>query len=66
MTELDSKISKRPTEEQVDLKISKVDTKIGGLEKKIGDLKVWVLTILLFSIAMPVIMFLLNFYMRKP
>ncbi|OTA16539.1 hypothetical protein Xbed_03466 [Xenorhabdus beddingii] len=59
MADLDSKVSKRPTEEQIDLKISKVETKI-------GDLKIWILTILLFSIAMPVIMFLLNLYMRKP
>ncbi|MDE9536556.1 hypothetical protein [Xenorhabdus bovienii] len=59
VTELDSKVSKRPTEEQVELKVSKVETKISGL-------KIWFLTILLFSIAMPVIMFLLNLYMRKP
>ncbi|MDE9570980.1 hypothetical protein [Xenorhabdus bovienii] len=59
VAELDSKVSKRPTEEQVELKISKMDKKIDGL-------KVWFLTLLLFSIAMPVITFLLNLYMRKP
>ncbi|CDG87258.1 hypothetical protein [Xenorhabdus bovienii] len=59
VAEIDSKVSKRPTEEQVELKVSKVETKISGL-------KIWFLTILLFSIAMPVIMFLLNLYMRKP
>ncbi|MDC9615849.1 hypothetical protein PSI19_18640 [Xenorhabdus khoisanae] len=52
MDSLSSSVDKKANSDQV-------DTKIGGL-------KVWFLTLLLFSIAMPVIMFLLNLYMKKP
>lgn len=33
---------------------------------KAGDIKVWMLGLLLLSIAMPIIMFLLNLYLKKP
>ncbi|MBD1229243.1 hypothetical protein [Xenorhabdus griffiniae] len=52
MDSLSSSVNKKASFEQV-------DTKIGGL-------KIWFLTLLLFSIGMPVIMFLLNLYMKKP
>lgn len=46
----------------------KISNKAGKdfVETKVGDLKVWMLGILLLSIAMPVIMFLLNLYLKKP
>ncbi|WP_247604398.1 hypothetical protein [Citrobacter freundii] len=46
----------------------KISNKAGRdfVETKVGDLKVWMLGILLLSIAMPVIMFLLNLYLKKP
>ncbi|PHM60616.1 hypothetical protein Xsto_03815 [Xenorhabdus stockiae] len=52
MSDMSSSIEKKSSSEQVDAKI--------------GVLKIWFLTLLLFSIAMPVIMFLLNLYMKKP
>lgn len=46
----------------------KISNKAGKdfVETKVGDLKAWMLGILLLSIAMPVIMFLLNLYLKKP
>lgn len=46
-------------------KTVEIDT---ALSKKptADSLKVWFLTILLFSVAMPVITFLINLYMKKP
>lgn len=46
----------------------KISNKAGKdfVDAKVGDLKVWMLGILLLSIAMPVIMFLLNLYLKKP
>ncbi|AFP70268.1 TPA: hypothetical protein N5L20_004366 [Enterobacter kobei] len=36
------------------------------VDSKAGDIKVWMLGLLLLSIAMPIIMFLLNLYLKKP
>ncbi|HBN5336724.1 TPA: hypothetical protein L3F15_000757 [Enterobacter cloacae] len=36
------------------------------VDTKAGDIKVWMLGLLLLSIAMPIIMFLLNLYLKKP
>lgn len=36
------------------------------VDVKVGGLKIWMLGILLLSIAMPVITFLLNLYLKKP
>ncbi|CNI00169.1 TPA: hypothetical protein ACPZCB_004583 [Yersinia enterocolitica] len=46
----------------------KVSNKAGKdfVNSKTGEIKVWMLGILLLSIAMPVIMFLLNLYLKKP
>lgn len=46
----------------------KLSSKAGKdfVEAKAGDLKAWMLGILLISVAMPVIMFLLNLYLKKP
>ncbi|AWK42632.1 hypothetical protein [Photorhabdus laumondii] len=39
--------------------------KISTVDKRIDGTKVWFLSILVFSIAMPIIMFLLNLYLKK-
>lgn len=46
----------------------KISTKAGRdfLDTKIGELKVWILGLLLLSIAMPIITFLINLYLKKP
>lgn len=36
------------------------------VDSKAGDIKVWMLGLLLLSIAMPIIMFLLYLYLKKP
>lgn len=45
----------------------KISNKAGKdfVDSKTGEIKVWMLGILLLSIAMPVIMFLLNLYLKK-
>ncbi|MET4888094.1 hypothetical protein [Morganella morganii] len=58
LTDLNEKVSKKASEDQVKLEASKIDTKIGGI-------KIWFLTILLFSIASPIIMLLINLYIKK-
>lgn len=52
MVDMDSSIGKRPTSDSIDAKFS--------------GLKVWFVSILLLSIAMPIITILANLYMRKP
>lgn len=46
----------------------KVSNKAGKdfVNSKVGEIKVWMLGVLLLSIAMPIIMFLLNLYLKKP
>lgn len=46
----------------------KISTKAGKdfVDAKVGEIKVWMLGILFLSIAMPVITFLLNLYLKKP
>ncbi|HDY8742400.1 TPA: hypothetical protein RRH88_003662 [Klebsiella pneumoniae] len=53
-------------------KLVDIDEKIGGkagkdfVDSQVSGLKVWMLGILLLSIAMPVITLLVNLYMKKP
>ncbi len=48
--------------QSVELSLSE---KISSVDKRIDGTKVWFLSILVFSIAMPIIMFLLNLYLKK-
>lgn len=52
LVDIDDKLSNKAGKDFVDVKA--------------GELKTWMLGILLLSIAMPVIMFLLNLYSKKP
>ncbi|OAE43152.1 hypothetical protein A7J58_02605 [Enterobacter cloacae] len=53
-------------------KLKDIDEKLSSkaskdfVDSKAGDIKVWMLGLLLLSIAMPIIMFLLNLYLKKP
>ncbi|MCE1480447.1 hypothetical protein LWU78_10800 [Enterobacter hormaechei] len=53
-------------------KLKNIDEKLSSkaskdfVDSKAGDIKVWMLGLLLLSIAMPIIMFLLNLYLKKP
>ncbi|WP_259280246.1 hypothetical protein [Enterobacter roggenkampii] len=52
LVDIDEKLSNKAGKDFVDVKV--------------GGLKIWMLGILLLSIAMPVITFLLNLYLKKP
>ncbi|EPN7096578.1 MULTISPECIES: hypothetical protein [Enterobacter cloacae complex] len=52
LVDIDEKLSSKAGKDFVDVKVS--------------SLKIWMLGILLLSIAMPVISFLLNLYLKKP
>lgn len=52
LVDFDEKLSKKPNLDQIDTKIA--------------NIKWWFLTVLLFSIAMPVITLLINLYLKKP
>lgn len=52
LVDIDEKLSNKAGKDFVDVKV--------------GGLKIWMLGILLLSIAMPVISFLLNLYLKKP
>lgn len=58
LIDIDSNLSRKPSEEAVDTKIASVQSKVDGT-------KIWFLSILLLSVAMPIIMFLLNIYLQK-
>lgn len=52
LVDIDEKLSNKAGKDFVDVKV--------------GSLKIWMLGILLLSVAMPVISFLLNLYLKKP
>lgn len=52
LTEINDKLSNKASKDHVDVKV--------------GEVKIWILGVLLLSIAMPIIFFVLNLYMKKP
>lgn len=56
--DFDASLSKKPSTDYF-------DAKFASMETKISDVKVWVLGIFLLSIAIPIITFLLNLYLKK-
>lgn len=52
LTDINDKLSSNASKDHVDVKV--------------GEVKIWILGVLLLSIAMPTIFFVLNLYMKKP
>ena len=56
--DFDASLSKKPS-------VDYFEAKFSALETKIADVKVWMLGVLLASLAMPTIFFLINLYLKK-